>query len=194
MKGKKLVLSVVAAVSSLIPLTVAAHPLVGDSIGFMSGLVHPLFGADHALAMLAVGLWLARQSRRAVRYMPVAFAVLMVLGGSVASGSLLYAEHVAAFLLMMLGLMVVSAFNVNGTLGGLLISGFAVFHGYAHGADMLLDTEAHAYSAGFVVATLGLLFAGIGLGGLFRRWGQEKLYRLAGGMSALAGVWVALQF
>ena len=39
-----------------------------------------------------------------------------------------------------------------------------------------------------------LLFAGIALGGLFRRWGQEKLYRWAGGMSALAGVWVALQF
>ncbi len=34
-----------------------AHTGVGAVHGFGAGLMHPLFGVDHVLAMVAVGLW-----------------------------------------------------------------------------------------------------------------------------------------
>ncbi len=35
-----------------------------DHSGVMAGLAHPVFGLDHLLAMLAVGLWAARRAGR----------------------------------------------------------------------------------------------------------------------------------
>ena len=42
-----------------------AHTGTGQAISFASGIAHPLTGADHILAMVAVGLWavLSRRSR-----------------------------------------------------------------------------------------------------------------------------------
>ena len=34
-----------------------AHVDAGQSTGFLSGLLHPVSGLDHVLAMVAVGLW-----------------------------------------------------------------------------------------------------------------------------------------
>ena len=34
-----------------------AHTGVGEASGFTHGLLHPILGPDHLLAMLAVGLW-----------------------------------------------------------------------------------------------------------------------------------------
>ena len=49
-----------------------AHP--GDSDGAMAGLMHPLTGIDHILAMLAVGLWGAQLGGRAQWLLPASFA------------------------------------------------------------------------------------------------------------------------
>ncbi len=42
----------------LLPLPALAHT-GHDAGGFASGLLHPLTGSDHLLAMFAVGLWAA---------------------------------------------------------------------------------------------------------------------------------------
>src|SRR3954453_8891526 len=49
--------------------------------GFVSGLSHPLFGLDHAVAMLAVGLWGAFLGVPAVFILPVVFPLVMACGG-----------------------------------------------------------------------------------------------------------------
>ena len=36
---------------------VLAHDQQGTARGFLTGFLHPLSGADHVLAMIAVGLW-----------------------------------------------------------------------------------------------------------------------------------------
>lgn len=51
---KKLALSL-ALVTLAAPAL--AHTGHGDANGFLHGLEHPVFGTDHLLAMLAVGLW-----------------------------------------------------------------------------------------------------------------------------------------
>ncbi len=55
-----------------------AHSGHGD--GFQAGFLHPMGGADHILAMLAVGLWAAMRGGRAILFWPVAFVSAM-LGG-----------------------------------------------------------------------------------------------------------------
>ena len=52
-----------------------------DHAGIMAGLAHPLFGLDHLLAMLAVGLWAAQQTGTARWALPLTFVASMLFGG-----------------------------------------------------------------------------------------------------------------
>ena len=47
-----------------------AH-IVFESGGWADGVLHPLLGADHVLAMLAVGLWAAQLGGRALWAVPL---------------------------------------------------------------------------------------------------------------------------
>ena len=69
-----------------------------------------------------------------------------------------------------------------------IVAVFAVFHGYAHGAELGPGASAVAYSAGFVVAT-GLLH-GLGiLIGLVHKWPSgRRVLRVLGGLIVGAGV------
>ena len=48
-----------------------AHTAGGTLAGFSSGFQHPLFGVDHLLAMLAVGIWGAQMGGTRVWTLPV---------------------------------------------------------------------------------------------------------------------------
>jgi urease accessory protein len=50
--------------------------------GFAGGLAHPLFGADHVAAMVAVGLWGAFLRPPAIYLLPVVFPLVMAFGGA----------------------------------------------------------------------------------------------------------------
>ena len=47
----------------------------------MSGVSHPLFGRDHLVAMLAVGLWGSQLGNPALWVLPVTFPLIMAVGG-----------------------------------------------------------------------------------------------------------------
>ena len=49
--------------------------------GFAGGFSHPLFGLDHAVAMVAVGLWGAFLGAPAIFILPVVFPLVMAFGG-----------------------------------------------------------------------------------------------------------------
>src|SRR6266404_3332162 len=49
--------------------------------GFTGGLSHPLFGLDHTVAMVAVGLWGAFLGAPAIFILPVVFPLVMASGG-----------------------------------------------------------------------------------------------------------------
>ena len=59
-----------------------AHPGGGIAGGFLSGVLHPITGWDHVIAMVAVGLWGAFLGRPAIWVLPVVFPLVMAFGGA----------------------------------------------------------------------------------------------------------------
>jgi urease accessory protein len=71
-----------------------------------------------------------------------------------------------------------------------LVSIFAIFHGYAHGAELPAGADALTYSLGFVVATGLLHLTGILIGLMIELPGGDRLLRVAGGLIAVTGVYL----
>ena len=59
-----------------------AHSEKGEAIDFWSGFTHPLFGLDHVVAMVAVGLWGAFLGPPALWILPVVFPLVMAVAGA----------------------------------------------------------------------------------------------------------------
>ena len=72
-----------ATLAWLLPAALFAHTRGGEAAGLLAGLSHPVSGLDHVLAMVAVGLWGAQLGPPAVWLLPVAFPMVMALGGTV---------------------------------------------------------------------------------------------------------------
>lgn len=167
-----------------------AHADHGVADGFLSGLLHPLFGADHVLAMVAVGLWGAFLGMPAIWLLPVVFPLVMAFGGALGVLGLpipMVETGIAASALV-LGLMVLFAVRPPLWVAAAVVGVFAIFHGHAHGTELPAAQSALSYSVGFVLST-GLLHAAGVAFGLLLRWPQGTLAVRAGGaVIAVAGV------
>ena len=160
------------------------------SMGFLGGFAHPIFGPDHIVAMVAVGLWGAFLGPPAIVVLPIVFPLVMAFGGvlGILGVPLPGTEGAIAASALVLGLMVALAARPPLWTAALLVGVFAIFHGYAHGAELPTGVDALAYFIGFVVATGLLHLAGIALG-LTVRWPAGRIgVRGAGAAIALAGV------
>lgn len=158
--------------------------------GFLAGLSHPVFGPDHVVAMVAVGLWGAFLGAPAIWLLPIVFPLVMAFGGvlGILGVPMVAVETGIASSAVVLGLMVALAARPPLWVAALLVGAFAIFHGYAHGKELPDGANAVAYSAGFVIATGLLHLAGIAFG-LLTRWPAGKLaVRGAGGAIALVGI------
>jgi urease accessory protein len=180
-----------AATILFILLTTPAFAHVGDGLtgGFLGGFEHPLFGPDHVVAMVAVGLWGAFLGAPAIWLLPVVFPLVMAFGGAlgILGVPIPGIEVGIAVSAIVLGLMVALAARPPLWVAAVLVGGFAIFHGYAHGAELPPGADAVAYSVGFVVATGMLHLCGIAFG-LLTRWPAGKIaVRAAGGAIAVAG-------
>lgn len=162
----------------------------GGAGGFVGGLAHPLFGPDHVVAMVAVGLWGAFLGAPAIWLLPVVFPLVMAAGGALAilGMPLAHVEIGIAVSAIVLGLMVALALAPPLWIAAVLVGAFAVFHGHAHGAELPVGADPVAYALGFVVATGALHLAGIAFG-LLAQWPAGRIaVRAAGGAIALAGL------
>jgi urease accessory protein len=158
--------------------------------GFAGGLSHPLFGLDHAVAMVAVGLWGAFLGAPAIFILPVVFPLVMALGGvlGIFGVPLPGVEIGIAVSAAILGMMVALAARPPLWIAAAIVGAFAICHGHAHGAELPPGADAVAYSAGFVIATGALHLCGIAFG-LLARWPTGRLaVRMAGGVIAIAGL------
>lgn len=165
------------------------HAETGAAAGFVSGFLHPLAGPDHLIAMVAVGLWGAFLGAPAIWQLPVVFPLVMAVGGvlGIAGVTLPLVEVGIAASALVLGAMVVLGARPPLWVAAVLVGGFAVFHGHAHGAELPHAANAVGYSAGFVVATGLLHLAGIGFGTLVR-WPYGRIaVRSLGGLISVAG-------
>ena len=66
---------------ALLAMPAWAHEQAGQAAGFVTGLLHPVSGLDHVLAMVAVGLWGAQLGAPAIWLLPVTFPLVMACGG-----------------------------------------------------------------------------------------------------------------
>lgn len=181
------------AFAAVLPTAALAHTGVGDTSGFSHGFLHPLGGADHMLAMVAVGLFAAHMRGRALWLVPGAFVVMMAAGGALGAAGVgvPHVEAGIALSVMVLGAAIAGGLSVPTAVAMTLAGFFAIFHGHAHGAEMPAAASGLAYGAGFVLATAAVHAAGIALGiGLGRMQGATavRLRQVAGGGAALAGV------
>jgi urease accessory protein len=167
-----------------------AHILPGQATGFLSGVLHPISGLDHILAMVSVGLWGAELGAPAIWILPVTFPMMMAFGGLLGflGVPLPGTEIGIALSMVVLGVAVAMAWRPPLPVVMAIVAVFAVFHGHAHGTELPGGESALLYSLGFVVATGFLHLVGIATGLIYRwGWGQSAL-RLAGSGVSLAGV------
>lgn len=183
-----------AATAALVALAAApalAHTGIDGlgANGFVAGVSHPLFGMDHLLAMLGIGIWGAQLGGRASWLVPAAFVGVMIAGAGLALAGI--------------GMPLVE-FGISGSvlvIGGLIAFGtrlplalamglaglFALFHGHAHGTELPGFAHPTAYGAGFVLATAFLHAAGFGIAYLLRSQATRLPLRLGGAAMAAIG-------
>lgn len=127
----------IATTLLLSPALAFAHP-GHDHAGVMSGLAHPLFGLDHLLAMLAVGLWAAQQQGAARWALPLTFVATMLFGGLLgfAGIEMPLMETGIAGSVLALGLLVALAVRPPVAIAAGLTALFAASHGVAHGLEL----------------------------------------------------------
>jgi urease accessory protein len=186
--------SIFALAAVLLTPLAHAHPGHDATAGFTHGFFHPFTGLDHALAMIAIGLWAAQRGGHALWAVPAAFVGVMALGGIAGATGITipFMEQGVALSVLLLGILVAAAIRWP-TLVSVAVAGlFALFHGHSHGAEMPADVSGFAYGAGFMLATALLHAAGIGAAAFARGFDRTILVQLTGGVIAAAGACLLL--
>jgi urease accessory protein len=157
-------------------------------------VTHPLFGPDHLVAMLAVGLWGAQLGNPSLWVLPVTFPLIMAVGGflGVIGVELPLVETVIELSALVLGGMVVLALRSLLWIAGATVTVFGPFHGNAHGLELPAAADPRAYVVGFVLATGLIRLAGITFGRLHRWPAGAQAVRAGGALVAAMGIWLLL--
>ncbi|NVD39480.1 HupE/UreJ family protein [Ensifer sp. HO-A22] len=185
--NKRILIAAAALMASAAPAFAHLNPQEHGS--FAAGFSHPLFGLDHILVMVAVGLWAAQIGGRALWVVPTAFVAMMAVGFALATAGidLPFVEPAILASVVALGLLVAMAVRLDAAGSATVVGLFALFHGHAHGGE-LGSAGALSFAIGFMIATAALHAAGIGLGVMLGRLsGGGTLARVLGGITALAG-------
>ncbi|MBS0198200.1 MAG: HupE/UreJ family protein [Planctomycetes bacterium] len=190
----------VAALTPLVtPALCFAHEENGAG-GFVAGLTHPVFGWDHLLAMVSVGVVSAQLGGRSIWTVPSMFVAAMVVGGTLGMCGvpMPYAELGIAISVVVLGLSI--ALVSRATRPWLVlcfVAFFGSFHGHAHGVEIPRSASPLLYTMGFVLSTatlhiLGVLIGEVAIRGVKLKAAPSKAGSLAlragGAAVAIAGL------
>lgn len=155
-------LTALAALLATLPAQALAHTGDDHLHGIGSGFFHPFSGLDHVLAMVAVGLFAARNGGPALWRLPLAFIAAMVTGAvlSMAGMTMPLIETAILVSVFVLGAALIANANVPLTLAVTATATFGCFHGFAHGAEGPAGAPI-GYILGFIGGTAILHLAGI---------------------------------
>jgi urease accessory protein len=180
----------------LLPAVARAHVGGGDT-GLFSGLMHPVFGLDHLLAMVSVGVVSSQLGGKNIWRIPAAFVSAMTVGSAlgILRLTLPFAEVGITASVVVLGTAIVlahrqmSPWPITG-----LVSFFGVLHGHAHGIEIPRAVSPALYTLGLLISTSVLHIFGVLIGEMasLQTWLWKGL-RLAGGVVTLSGVAFLLQ-
>lgn len=193
MKNSRLLFSAfLAFLFTLLPQIVYAHD--GSNVpigGFLVGLIHPVLGYDHLLAMLSVGVLSAQIGGKAIWTVPATFVGVMAVGGALGFTPLELpaTESGIAASLIILGLVISADRRLPVILAMLGVGFFAIFHGYAHGAEMPQAAQPLLYALGFLTGTVAIHIAGVVIGDIARHYQRgPAIVRIGGVLIALTGI------
>lgn len=179
---------ILAAALAVAATPAFAHTGTHMTSGFAAGFLHPLGGIDHMLAMVGVGLFAALLGRSALIAVPGSFVLMMLVGGALgmAGFDIPAAEAAIAASVVAVGAVVALGWSWPVSGAAMLVGFLAIFHGYAHGAEIPSGATAVPYSIGFALASAALHSLGIALS--YVALGRREFGRLFGSAIAVAGV------
>lgn len=182
----------VAYVASTIPSY--AH-FLPDAGGVGAGLSHPLSGLDHILAMAGVGIWAGQNADNepVFRWLPLGFVIGMIAGAvlGMSGVALPYVELGIAGSVALLGTIVALGSRVAfGTAFAMTVA-FGGLHGFAHGQELPIASNAFLYGLGFVASTVVLHAIGFAVATVVARLSWRTALKIGGGGIAATGVALA---
>ena len=169
-----------------------AHVGHGETSGLVAGMEHPVFGLDHLLAMLAVGLWSGFVLPHRFWAGAAAFMAAMVAGALLSWSGVGFraVEAVITASVVAFGLLtLIARRGQSGWVTGVSLAAIALFasaHGHAHATEA--SGDALAYLAGFLISTAALHLAGVGVARLVAT--NLAVQRALGAGIALSGLWL----
>ncbi len=193
MSQNKVLLSFIfASAFAVIPGVAYAHDGTNLALGgFLSGIVHPVLGYDHLLAMLSVGILSAQIGGRAIWTVPATFVSVMAVGGllGLIDIGLTATELGIALSLVILGSVIAAERRLSILVAMIGVGFFAIFHGYAHGAEVPETAEPFLYALGFLIGTALIHITGVVIGDIARHYERGKIsLRVGGALISLIGV------
>lgn len=159
-------LPILAAAFSLVAGTAQAH--APGAFGLTAGLTHPFLGADHLMAMVAVGL-LAVQQGGKPWLLPAVFVAAMAAGlglGALGVGGAVEAGIIGS--VIVLGALVAWGRALPAGVLAAVVALSAALHGHAHGLEMPAESSALAYAVGALAGTAVLHGLGVGAARMLR--------------------------
>jgi urease accessory protein len=143
-------------------------------------LAHPFTGLDHLLAMVAVGVWSVRQPN--AKWLPATF-IGMVLAGMLSGVAGLVIpglETGIALTVALMGVLIAVAVRLPAAVAAVMVGGFALLHGNAHGHELPQAGSA----LGLLLASSLLVYGGSLLG----RVSPALALKVSGAAIAATGV------
>ena len=179
----------------LLPAVAEAHA-GGSDTGLINGLMHPVFGPDHLLAMISVGVVSVQLGGHNIWRIPLAFVAAMTAGAALGMQFTRFpAELGIAASVVVLGVAIVLAHRrMSPWPITALVVVFGGFHGHAHGVEMPKSVSPALYALGFVISTAVLHLFGVLISEVatLQKWLWRGL-RFTGSVVTAAGVAFLLQ-
>ena len=155
-----------------VPSIALAHPMGQSADGFTSGLLHPVFGLDHFLAMLSVGIVSAQLGRERIWTVPGMFVLSMIVGAvfGIKGDVWRFSEAGIACSMIVLGIAIATVTEEVRSWPVLaMVAWFGSLHGHAHGLELPKAADPVYYAAGFLTSTIIIHLLGVGIGYLLTR-------------------------
>ena len=168
-----------------------AHTISG------SGLLHPLNGIDHLIAMIAVGAYSVQLGGRAIYMVPLSFLAAMLVGGIIGFEQYIvyYTELGIALSVALLGIAIGLKERLSLLLAMIGVGLFGICHGYAHGEELPFAENQFSYAVGFMFTTACLHLTGAFGADLIQKCinNGDRVLQGLGFLSAIVGVGLIFQ-
>lgn len=177
----------IVAAGLLTSLPSFAHE--GAHHGLSAGLLHPLTGLDHLLALSLIGLLASQTGKLKLSLSQSLFA--LVLAAAAASFGFVppMLEAGLAVSLLVMAVLVAKLLPRSASIAGLVVCLVAALHGAAHGNEVPAGADLKLFFAGFIASSVALICAGYLLGKAAQRsqYGL-KITRVIASLTAAFGL------